>query len=206
VDGAIEIFERAKELDPSLDLDPTTGAKRVAVWFLVDKGKYLARQGKIKEAIADYKKAKKLNPSLDLNQASQGLVQEGEQLARQGQIKEAIIAYEEAQKLAPSLKISANSWNNLCWYGSVWGHASEVMHACEQAVAMDSANGYFRDSRGVARALIGDFAGAIEDFQVFIKGTKDKQAQLRRQQWIEILKAGKNPFTPEELERLRKNE
>jgi len=87
---------------------------------------------------------------------------------------------------------------------SVWGHAPEVMHACEQAVAMDSANGYFRDSRGVARALTGDFAGAIEDFQAFINSTKGEQAQLLHQQWIETLKAGKNPFPPEELERLRK--
>lgn len=55
------------------------------------------------------------------------------------------------------------------------------------------------DSRGSARSLTGDFQGAIADFQAFVKRTNDEEKKARRQEWIELLKAGKNPFTDEVL-------
>jgi len=67
LDGAIKIFERAKELEPSLDLDPKAAAKRLAVRFLVDNGNHLARLGQIKEATASYEKAQKLDPTLQIS-------------------------------------------------------------------------------------------------------------------------------------------
>jgi hypothetical protein len=78
------------------------------------------------------------------------------------------------------------------------------MKACEHAVTLAPKNGSFRDSRGIARAMTGDKLGAIEDFQAFIKwsGSSD-EGKKQRQGWIDELKAGKNPFTPEEIERLR---
>jgi hypothetical protein len=41
------------------------------------------------------------------------------------------------------------------------------MVACEQAVALALEHGGIADSRGVARALTGDVAGAIADFERF---------------------------------------
>jgi regulator of sirC expression with transglutaminase-like and TPR domain len=77
---------------------------------------------------------------------------------------------------------------------------------CEQAVAL-APKAYIRDSRGLARALIGDYAGAIEDFQFFVDQAADEGEDesfiQQRQQWIIALQAGKNPFTPEELETLK---
>jgi regulator of sirC expression with transglutaminase-like and TPR domain len=59
------------------------------------------------------------------------------------------------------------------------------------------------DSRGLARAITGDNKGAISDFEAFIKSTQDADQKTKRQNWVKELKAGKNPFTPEELEKLR---
>ncbi|MEQ9548299.1 MAG: tetratricopeptide repeat protein [Coleofasciculus sp. G3-WIS-01] len=76
------------------------------------------------------------------------------------------------------------------------------MDACEKAVALAPENGEFRDSRGIARALTGDKQGAIEDFQAFIESTNWEEGKKQRQGWIDALKAGKNPFTEEEIEEL----
>jgi len=126
----------------------------------------------------------------------------GEILSRQGDIEKAVAAYTEAQKLDPTLEIPATVGNNLCWWGSLWGNAAEVMDACETAVALDPENAMFRDSRGLARALTGNIAGAIEDFQAFVDWTDNEKKKLQRQHWIEVLRAGENPFTEEEIESL----
>jgi hypothetical protein len=59
----------------------------------------------------------------------------------------------------------------------------------------------------LARALTGDYAGAIEDFQFFIDNEKREAFTpsmfQQRQQWIVELQAGRNPLTPELLEELR---
>jgi hypothetical protein len=44
-----------------------------------------------------------------------------------------------------------------------------------------------RDSRGLARALTKDFAGAIEDFEFFRRHTKDEGPKKERQEWIEAI-------------------
>jgi hypothetical protein len=50
---------------------------------------------------------------------------------------------------------------------------------------------------------MGDKKGAIEDFQVFIKSTDSDEEKKQRLGWINALKAGKNPFTQEEIEKLK---
>jgi hypothetical protein len=59
---------------------------------------------------------------------------------------------------------------SLCWAGSLRGYAAEVMTACDLAVERDPDSGWYRDSRGVARALTGDYPGAISDFEAYIQG------------------------------------
>jgi WD40 repeat protein len=126
----------------------------------------------------------------------------GEMLARQGDIEKAIAAYAEAQKLGSTIAISATFENSLCWWGSLLGHAADVMKACETAVKKDPENAIFRDSRGLARALTGDFVGAIEDFQAFVDWTANEERKAKRQRWIDALRAGDNPFIDEEIESL----
>ena len=91
-----------------------------------------------------------------------------------------------------------------------------MIFACEKAVQLAPENGHIRDSHGLARAMTGNRLGAIEDFQALIKyfdeiesklDEEDKlqwhQHILQRKRWIEALRNGANPFTEEELERLR---
>jgi hypothetical protein len=77
------------------------------------------------------------------------------------------------------------------------------MQACENAVAQAPKNGDFRDSHGIARALTGDKAGAIEDFQAYIKSSDSDEVKKQRLGWIDALRAGKNPLTQEEIEKLK---
>jgi tetratricopeptide (TPR) repeat protein len=127
------------------------------------------------------------------------LLAEGEQQVVVGNIEQAIALYTEAQTLSSFLEIGANSWNKLCWYGSLWGYADRVLDACETAVSLAPNNINIIDSRGVARALVGDTTGAIEDFTTFVEGAGDDIRKFQRQDWIDALKKGVNPFTPEVL-------
>jgi WD40 repeat protein len=222
-EGAVIKFQKAEKLNSKLNLDPKTEAGRLAAVALVNEGANLAQLGDVEGAVTKFRKALKLDPKLDLNPETEAgrlavpvqLIAKGEKLAKQGKVKEALAAYAEAQKLAPTLKISADSWNALCWFGSLHGYAKDVIFACEKEVTLEPGNGEFRDSRGLARALTGDSQGAIEDFQAYVDWISnniqampnDKKAKLseikaRRQRWIDALRAGKNPFTPEEKKRL----
>jgi hypothetical protein len=125
----------------------------------------------------------------------------GFQSLSQGQVDEAEAAYWIAQTLDSSL-IPLESWNQLCWRGSLLGRAAKVITACDHAVAMDLANPSVRDSRGLARAVMGDSTGAIEDFQFFVDKGSVQNTKAARQEWINKMRAGRNPFTPELLAEL----
>ncbi|MGF1494768.1 MAG: pentapeptide repeat-containing protein [Microcoleaceae cyanobacterium] len=140
-----------------------------------------------------------------LDFAASILVSQGQDLVREGNFEKAIEFYREAQALDPQLEISALTWNQLCWVGSVYDHANLVLFAGEKAVELEPENSSYRNTRGLARALTGDIAGAIEDFQVVVDSNYfDGEKQEKRRCWLESLKAGENPFTPEELENLRR--
>jgi tetratricopeptide (TPR) repeat protein len=124
-----------------------------------------------------------------------------------GQPDAAIAAYARARQIDSSLGgASANTLNDLCRRGSLAGRAAAILDACERAVALAPDDGGIRDSRGLARALTGDTSGAIADFQAFIVWAPqhdqgDRVAQ--RQDWIAALKAGRNPFDAQTLERIK---
>ena len=135
------------------------------------------------------------------------LVEQADLYAQHGMIEEAMAAIAEAQNIDTDLNISASSWNTLCWYGSLWGYASEVMDACENAVELAPDSAGIRDSRGLARALAGDYTGAIEDFEGYVEWLKNSGGSDReirsREQWIVELEAGRNPFDEATLDELR---
>lgn len=98
----------------------------------------------------------------------------------------------------------ANTLNNICWNGSLWGHADQILDICEQAVQLEPNNANFHDSRGLARALTGDFKGAVIDFQFFVDNyLYNVEAVEARRLWIQELQMGNNPFTQEVLESLK---
>jgi tetratricopeptide (TPR) repeat protein len=197
-------------LDPTLTLDPGTEASRLAASTLLDKGRELARGGEVDKAIGAFRQARVLDPALTLDPgtearrlAAPALLDKGRVLARRGAIKEAMAVFTDAQASDPNL---ANAWNFACWFGSLGGFAADVMAACERAVALEPDSGLIRDSRGLARALAGDYPGAIQDFQRFVEwGTKNRRYEemiRQRQDWIRSLQANQNPFNNELLELL----
>ena len=216
VEGAVAKFKQAKEWNPQLDINPQTKAETLN---LISQGKELAKQIDIQGAVAKFKKAQQLTPKIDFEPetttldnnpeaftrklAISELASKRKELVNKGDFKQAIAAYAKAEKLDPKLEISVDDWNNLCWDGSLHGYAADVMFACEKAVTLAPEDGNIRDSRGLARALTGDTKGAIEDFQAFIQSSNDSKLKLQRQGWVNALSAGKNPFTEEELKKLR---
>jgi tetratricopeptide (TPR) repeat protein len=127
----------------------------------------------------------------------------------EGKLEDAIQAYNQSLSLDLNLEVSAESWNSLCWTGSLHGRAADVLDACKKAVNLKPDHKGYQDSRGLARAMTGDLAGALADFQEILDSgwyDESEEAKQRRQRWVEALKAGNNPFTPEELEALRQAE
>jgi tetratricopeptide (TPR) repeat protein len=94
-------------------------------------------------------------------------------------------------------------WNALCWHGAIRGKAAEVLQACDRAVEETRGDNYFRDSRGIARALTGNFAGAVEDFRAFVADESIKiefpQLVQLRMAWISELERGQDPFRDVDL-------
>jgi hypothetical protein len=108
----------------------------------------------------------------------------------------------QAQIAAPPLDLGI-----LCQRGSLNGYAEQVIQYCEQAGILAPESSYVRDWRGLARALTGDFEGAIDDFQYYVdtqtKAGYGNYGYIKlHERWITDLKDGKNPITPEILKAL----
>ncbi|MEM1168958.1 MAG: WD40 repeat domain-containing protein [Cyanobacteria bacterium P01_H01_bin.35] len=218
LEAAVAAFKKALKWNPNLNLNRNfkAWAKSLAeAEKLMEEGTKLAREGKIEEAIEKYQRAKEVDkvafiPTLQnidpeakaKYQAVDGLLNKGIDFLRQENFKEAIASYQQAEKI-DSTQISADNWNTLCRQGSLNKQATDVMFACEKAVALSPKDISIIDSRGIARALTGDFQGANADFQVFVEWTDDEEEKAQRQEWIKALQAGANPFTDELLQELR---
>jgi WD40 repeat protein len=207
----ISVAKEAGETCQRLAWNPEENAQ-----FLVNRGRSIARQGDLGQAIATFQQAQKLLPRIEVpaedrvkQWAAEGLIEKGENLVQEGKVQEAVDAFEKAKQVDATWKISQESWNKLCWYGALHGAAPGAAHevaktvisVCDTAVALAPGNGDVRDSRGVIRALTGDTPGAIEDFQAYIKGTDWAEGKKQRQGWIDKLKKGENPFTKKEIDK-----
>jgi len=105
--------------------------------------------------------------------------------------------------------------NDVCWRLSTRNFAEIALPACNRAAELEPGDGSFLDSRGLARALTGDYAGAIEDFKFIVKQLKegaistltDPQGLItERESFIADLEAGKpisEIFTPKVLKKLQ---
>jgi tetratricopeptide (TPR) repeat protein len=189
----------------------------------VAEGQALARQGDIDGAIAAFEEARTRYPKIELDpetdtrdQDPQAVAQKfevrgvarrkldkGAELARQGDAEKALQVYVEAEKLDSSLT-NAAFWNNVGWSFSLGGHAAQALIASEKAVELDPHNGEILDIRGLARALTGDTQGAIKDFEAAIASDSFREElKTQRRQWVDALRKGPQPFTPQLLEKLR---
>lgn len=90
--------------------------------------------------------------------------------------------------------------NELAWSLAMIGEARQSLRAVDCALKHFPNNGNYRDTRGVARTLLGDTDGAIEDFKAFIEsaiknGEKIETIEERRR-WVKEISNGRNPFLP----------
>lgn len=120
--------------------------------------------------------------------------------------EQAVAHFQKAIDLEPE---DPDHYNSACWHGSLLGHAQDVLEYCEQAVkfAQSENKGWYRDSRGLARALSGNVKGAIEDFSAFVAWSKVnnyyKDLGVKREQWIADLEDEKDPFDAATLKELQ---
>jgi WD40 repeat protein len=198
IEEAISKFQAALELDVTLVLEPETEARQLAAkeWIeraerllivpagVIGKEAYLDSQ--IEEAFKTYKQAIAFEPPSEV-------------------IEQALASLTDAiEKVAKSDNATFN--NQHCWFGSIEGFAEIVMPTCERAVELELENGKFWDSRGLARALTGDYKGAIEDFKFAVEWFKENELYekygSKREAWIAELEAGQNPFDEVTLKEL----
>jgi tetratricopeptide (TPR) repeat protein len=188
---AIEDYDRAIELVPEF-----AGAYN-------NRGNAYADLGEYEQAIEDYDRAIEIDPEDALAYTNRGST-----YANLGEYEQAIEDYDRAIEIAPEY---ARAYNGICWWGSLSGRAGDgdIITACEQVIVLaDEENiGFYRDTRGLNRALNGDFAGAIEDFRAFVEyapeNDMDEEMIARREAWIAALEAGENPFDEATLAELR---
>jgi len=176
-----------------------------------DQGRQLVNQGESDEAVRMIKELNatypllQLNPEQELQRWTAPIrLTEAKRLLKAYKIVEAISAFNEVEQMDATI-VTTDQWNNLCWDGALANSAQQVLFACDKAVAAAKNDDLwrYRDSRGLARALIGNSQGAIEDFEFLIEKTGDEKLKNQRQAWVQALLAGQNPFTKEELESLR---
>lgn len=119
----------------------------------------------------------------------------------------ALATLAKIQKLEPAAIIATSTLSTLCWFGGLWDAAKEVMPACEKAVEQAPDDSSVHQARGLAQALTGQVAGAIEDFTMYLEWVpahEQSEADIHlRQQWLEALTAQRNPFDTATLQRLR---
>ena len=183
--------------------------------LLVQQGLELARKkADLEAAKSKFAEAKKLDASIvnypkleaEMKSFAPQWISKGITEVKEGNVASALTLYQKAQQIDPAIVVDADSWNELCWFGSINGSAKDVLFACEKAVKLASAEAKtgYQDSRGLAKALTGDSQGAISDFQSYVDDPQQEaKFKLKRKQWIESLKKGENPFTPEVLKKLK---
>ncbi|MFM7168233.1 MAG: TIR domain-containing protein [Planctomycetaceae bacterium] len=215
LNGAIGLLRQAAEFDPSLRVDPDIQARLEAAPAFLSHGDSLAWSGEYESAIDSYRLALKYDKAIKVDPdpetrakdyASRACIRIAIEKVKRGEVDEAVKSFTRAQSINPDLRIEAQAYNELCWNGCLYGKPNPVKFAGDEAVKKAPDNCQFRDTRGVARALTGDYPGAIEDFEAYVNDSRNSNASGKklRQSWILALKAGENPFTSEVLGSLLK--
>ncbi len=97
----------------------------------------------------------------------------------------------------------------LCWAHALDKQPQLALPHCDAAVHRD-ANARSREARALVYAQLGRLPNAANDLQAFLDWLARQPERLRaryastRAEWLQALKAGKNPFDDATLERLRR--
>ena len=178
IEAAVNIFRQVLNVDSGLDFDPQAEAGKWAASQIIEDAKNLALKGNIPEALTEYKKAAALTSAVD---------------------------------------VDAESWAILCAVGSLWGYGFEIIDACEQGTALKPQDGkvlfFILLGRGIAKAQNSNYAESVKDLKMVADWLENYNEEQHEEwlklfsnslpDWIRVLQAGENPFTPEALGKLR---
>ena len=165
-----------------------------------NRGIAYAELGNFTKAMEDYSQIIAIDNKYPSVYYNQGLVYN-----RLEQYDEAVSSFQTYTVLASG---DPNGWNMLCWWQSLTNFSLEVLEACQKANDLSETFAPYRDSRGLARVLAGDYTGAVEDFAAYLEYTKINGIYethgKKREAWIAVLQRGENPFDEATLAELRK--
>lgn len=196
--GVAKITQTSPE--PVAPANESAGPPLSSAEDYLDRGLQHYQAERYDDAMADMNEAIRLDPNYPLGYAGRGVV-----YYKMGHYELGIADLIRATELDIE---AVEVLNDVCWFGSIDGHAANVMAACKAAVRFQPDEAAYRDSRGLARALTGDYAGAIEDFAFYVEYTKEdaeyyEEYGKKREGWIAALQAGQNPFDEATLRALR---
>jgi len=213
LEEAAALYARALDYGLESGNDPATRGRNLRAHALAAEARRIGRQGDLDAATAMFQQALALEPALGIDPVAEGRksvveqrIEQAGQLAGQQKYGEALALYREALSFDPKASLNAMSLNESCWQGATKEMAAQVLGLCDLAVALDPKDGRIRDSRGVARVLVGDRAGAIEDFRAFVEwapqnGYSGDEVEARKR-WIAKLAKGAKVGTFRQLEAL----
>jgi tetratricopeptide (TPR) repeat protein/transcriptional regulator with XRE-family HTH domain len=198
---AVGDFDRAAAAMPS---DPALFANRGAAYLHLAR-EPLGMPGLTPEqasarAIEDANRAIALDPRLVQAYFNRGLA-----YVRQDDRAHWLPDFEQVLSLAPD---HVGAYNALCWAFALERAPAIALPYCERAVTLDPA-GASRDSRAIAYAEMGRYREAIDDLEAYLGwlqgqgGEAFPRAAAVRQEWIQALENGQDPFDGATLDRLR---
>jgi len=213
-DAAAAHLQQALELDPSLTFDPQAKIDQFIVEQLLDEAQKTAKTGNTTVATQLFSHAVELEPGLALDPArtaqqiaAEVMVKEAESLIASESLTSAIDMLNQVQEITPELASLGRAWHAVCRTGALAEQAALVIEACNQAVGWTPYDGWVHDSRGLARAQLGNLAGASEDFRFFVTWFAEDPRfipiGIRRERWISQIEADENPITSAMLEIVR---
>lgn len=173
---------------------------------MMEVARDLVQVGQIESALAHYERLLELEPDLNIEPKTQvvlDLIAYARQLAGSGDFEGAVLQVRTAIELRDD---DPELYHGLCRYGMLAGIASDVLEGCDRAVKLSDGRAEYRDSRGLARAVTGDYEGAIDDFSHFVAHAEAAGLAVEsdlRSAWIADLQAGRNPIDPLVLTDLR---
>lgn len=214
IERAVAQYRAARRLDPTLDIDPVERANQQRASVLVWRARDLAFRGSLAQAAEKYAEALALDPTLDINpemkaweEYAHSLLSEAGSLVLSGVDDAAAVAYlERAVELVPNISLSASDLKDLCWWGSLLSRDPRFLVPCDEAEAGAQNDISVRVLRAMARALTGDFTGAIADLQFAIQQEVTQADKTSIVTLIQLLQSGRDAssiFTPSQLIELR---
>jgi WD40 repeat protein/energy-coupling factor transporter ATP-binding protein EcfA2 len=207
VGQAAEHLRTARRWDSALPIDPQAEAVRKVAAYHVVKARELAGRGQLDSALARVGLAAGVDRELSRETLGTEMAQiagkpmapflaaRADSMARQFRLDVAIATMDSALTF-DSTAVDANQLNSLCWFGSLRRMAARVLPYCNRAVRLSPGSTNIKDSRGLARALNGQVAGAIKDFSLFVDDENNAEnLRNKRREWMVALRAGTAPAT-----------